>query len=180
MEALSLCKSVVLKCHRWTNSVSITWEVVKNGDSQFPRWSTVSDTLNHSSKPYVCSTLNQPESHLPQGSVTSMPLSLTRYCFEMFRNFRNFGGGHVSPLSLGVHEEIYNKLDTILLSHCCSHAFQEIDSLRGSMQIVDCSLLHGRSQGRVSSWPRTLTSFCENLIYPKCTCSNPPPQIPWN
>ena len=21
-------------------------------------------------------------------------------------------------------------------------------------------------------------SFCENLIYPKCTCPNPPPQIP--
>ena len=63
---------------------------------------------------------------------------------------------------------------------CCSHAFRETDSLRRTMQIVECSLLHLRAQGRVSSEPRTLTSFCENLIYPKCTCPNPPPQIPWN
>ena len=138
------------KCHHWTSRVSITWEVVKNGDSQFPPWFTVSDTLNHSSKPYTCSTLNQPETHLPQGSVTTMPLSLTRYCFEIFRNFRN-GGEHISPLSLGVHKGISNKLDTILLSQCCSHAFQKTDSLRGTMQIVECSLLHQRSQGRVSS-----------------------------
>ena len=62
---------------------------------------------------------------------------------------------------------------------CCSHAFQETDSLRRTMQIVECSLLHQRAQGRVSSEPRTPTSFCENLIYPKCT-PNPPPQIPWN
>ena len=60
---------------------------------------------------------------------------------------------------------------------CCSHVFQEINSLRRTMQIVECSLLHRWAQGRVSSQPRTPTSFCENLIYPKCTCSKPPPQI---
>ena len=32
-----------------------------------------------------------------------------------------------------------------------SHAFQETDSLRRTMQIVECSLLHRRAQGRVSS-----------------------------
>ena len=62
--------------------------------------------------------------------------------------------------------------------NCCSHKFWETNSLRRTMQIVEYSLLHRRAQGRVSSQPRTLTSFCENLIYPKCTCSNPPPQIP--
>ena len=27
---------------------------------------------------------------------------------------------------------------------------------------------------------KDLTSFCENHIYPECTCPNPPPQILWN
>ena len=62
--------------------------------------------------------------------------------------------------------------------YCCSRTFQETNSLRRTMQIVECSLLHWRAQGRISSQPRTSTSFCENLIYPKCTCPNPPPQIP--
>ena len=33
----------------------------------------------------------------------------------------------------------------------CSHAFQETNSLRRTMQIVEGSLLHRRAQGRVSS-----------------------------
>ena len=61
---------------------------------------------------------------------------------------------------------------------CCSHAFWETNSLRRTMQIVECSFLHRRAQGRVSSYPRTLTSFSKNIMYPKCTCPNPPPQIP--
>ena len=52
---------------------------------------------------------------------------------------------------------------------CYSHAFWETDSLRRTMQIVECSLLQQRAPGRVSSWPRTMTDFCENLIYLKCT-----------
>ena len=63
-------------------------------------------------------------------------------------------------------------------AYCCSHAFRETNSLRRTMQIVEGGLLHQWAQGRVSSWPRILTNFCENLIYPKCTCSNSPPQIP--
>ena len=35
--------------------------------------------------------------------------------------------------------------------HCYSHAFRETDSLRRTMQIVECSLLRRRAQGRVSS-----------------------------
>ena len=34
---------------------------------------------------------------------------------------------------------------------CCSHAFWETNSLRRTMQIVECSLLHWWVQGRVSS-----------------------------
>ena len=37
------------------------------------------------------------------------------------------------------------------ISYCCSCAFQETNSLRMTMQIVECSLLHRRAQGRVSS-----------------------------
>ena len=66
----------------------------------------------------------------------------------------------------------------LLLLYCYSHAFRETNSLRRTMQIVECSLLHRRAQGRVSSKPRTPTSICENLLYPMCTCLNPPPQIP--
>ena len=58
--------------------------------------------------------------------------------------------------------------------------FLETNSLRRTRQIVECSLLHQRAQGRVFSQPTTLTSFCENLAYPKWTCLNPPPQTPWN
>ena len=53
-----------------------------------------------------------------------------------------------------------------------------IDSLRRTMQIVECSLLRQRAQGRVSSQPRTPSSICENLLYPECMCPSPPPQIP--
>ena len=67
-----------------------------------------------------------------------------------------------------------------LQSHCCSHVFQKTNSLRKTMQIAECSLSHQRAQGRVSPQPRAPTSFCENLLYLKCTCPNPPPQIPWN
>ena len=35
--------------------------------------------------------------------------------------------------------------------NCYSHAFQETNSLRRTMQIVECSLSHWRAQGRVSS-----------------------------
>ena len=36
-------------------------------------------------------------------------------------------------------------------AECCSHALQETNSLRRTVQIVECSLLHQRAQGRVSS-----------------------------
>ena len=37
-----------------------------------------------------------------------------------------------------------------LLMCCCNHAFQETNSLRRAMQIVECRLLHQQAQGRVS------------------------------
>ena len=64
--------------------------------------------------------------------------------------------------------------------HCCSSKFRETNSLRRTMQIVECRLLHRQAQGRVSSQPRTPASICENLLYPMCTCLNPPLQIPWH
>ena len=36
-------------------------------------------------------------------------------------------------------------------SYCCSHEFRETNSLRRTMQIVECSLSHQWAQGRVSS-----------------------------
>ena len=54
-------------------------------------------------------------------------------------------------------------------THCCSNMFQETNLLRRTMQIVKCSLLHQRAQGRVSSYPRTLIDFCENFKNLKCT-----------
>ena len=42
--------------------------------------------------------------------------------------------------------EIYNFLEEIS-SQCCSHAFWETNSLRRTMQIVECSLLHRGAQG---------------------------------
>ena len=37
------------------------------------------------------------------------------------------------------------------LPECCSHAFWETNSLRKTMQIIECRLLHQQAQGRVSS-----------------------------
>ena len=77
--------------------------------------------------------------------------------------------------ALGV--EKHNPSRKVRCIKCCSHTFQERNSLRRPMQIVECSLLHWWAQSRVSSYPRTPTSFCDNLIHPKGICSNPPPQI---
>ena len=44
-------------------------------------------------------------------------------------------------------QSLYNSL----LLCCCSHTFRETNSLRRAMQIVECSLLQRRAQGRVSS-----------------------------
>ena len=78
------------------------------------------------------------------------------------------------------HHKVSDTIEQLstISSRRCSHVFQETNSLRRTMQIVECSLLYRPAQGRVSSSPRTPTSFCENLIYPKCMCPNPPPQIP--
>ena len=67
-------------------------------------------------------------------------------------------------------------LKFILHSTVISHTFWETNSLSRTMQIVECSLLHRRAQDRVSSYPRAPTSICENILYPMCTCPNPPLQ----
>ena len=59
---------------------------------------------------------------------------------------------------------------------CYSQTLQETNSLRRTVQIVESSLLHQWAQAEFPLG--ALTSFCENLIYRKCTCPNPPPQIP--
>ena len=67
-------------------------------------------------------------------------------------------------------------LKFVLHSTVISHTFWETNSLSRTMQIVECSLLHRRAQDRVSSYPRAPTSICENILYPMCTCPNPPLQ----
>ena len=60
-------------------------------------------------------------------------------------------------LDLGLGQGQKNtRLSIIILGlrptwQCCSHAFRDTNSLRWTMQIVECSLLHRRAQGRVSS-----------------------------
>ena len=39
-------------------------------------------------------------------------------------------------------------------SQCCSHMFRETNSLRRTMQIVECSLLHQQAQDPLSQGPR--------------------------
>ena len=114
------------------------------------------------------------------------------------KGLKRRGGGSRAPGEPDSHLELFVDFWSQLLVHwcspsgallrslssgvcqCCSHTFGETHSLGRIMQIVECSLLHRWAQGRVSSQPRTPTSFCVYLIYPKCTCSNPPPQILWN
>ena len=60
---------------------------------------------------------------------------------------------------------------------CCSHVFPgnkltQKDNADSGVQFITPA---GPGQSLLL---RTRTNFCENLIYPKCTCSNPPPQIP--
>ena len=62
-------------------------------------------------------------------------------------------------------------------SCCCSHAFCETHSLGRTMQRVECSVLHWWPKAE-SPLAKDPTSSSENLIYPKCTCPNPPPQVP--
>ena len=62
----------------------------------------------------------------------------------------------------------------------CSHMFWETKSLRMTMQIVECSLLHQGAPRQSLLLAKDPNQFLWNLIYPKCTCSNPPPQILWN
>ena len=56
---------------------------------------------------------------------------------------------------------LFGELIEVTYSFCCGHVFQETNSLRRTMQIVERSLLHRRAQSRVSSKPRTLASFSE-------------------
>ena len=49
------------------------------------------------------------------------------------------------------HRVGHNWRDLAAAAACCNHTFWETNSLRRTMQIVECSLLHWRAQGRVSS-----------------------------
>ena len=62
------------------------------------------------------------------------------------------------------------------LSHCCSHMFWETNSLRRTMQIVECSLLHWRGQGRASLsqglWPTSVKTLYTLRVVLKPTSPN--------
>ena len=54
---------------------------------------------------------------------------------------------------LGERQGVYLCYSQIKIwrEECCSQAFRETNSLRRTMLIVECSLLHRRPHGRVSS-----------------------------
>ena len=54
---------------------------------------------------------------------------------------------------LGERQGVYLCYSQIKIwrEECCSQAFRETNSLRRTMQIMECSLLHQRAQGSVSS-----------------------------
>ena len=54
-------------------------------------------------------------------------------------------------LDLIEYLKTYGQRFMTVYKRCYSHAFRETDSLRRTMQIVKCSLLCRRAQGRVSS-----------------------------
>ena len=75
--------------------------------------------------------------------------------------------------------QISQEAGQVVWYSCCSHAFQETNSLRRTMKIGSAVYYTSgpKVESPLSQWPQPV--FCENLIYPKCMCTNPPPQIPW-
>ena len=59
---------------------------------------------------------------------------------------------------------------------CYNHAFRETNSLRRTMQIVECSLLHQWAHSRVSLAKDPDQLLCKPYI--PVYCSSPHPQIP--
>ena len=49
--------------------------------------------------------------------------------------------------------------------HCSSQTLRDTNSLRRTVWVVACSLLHGRSEAEFPLQPGSLTDFCENSIY---------------
>ena len=60
-------------------------------------------------------------------------------------------------------ESLATAILTGVMQYCCSHVFRETNSLRRTMQTVECSLLHWWTQGKVSSQPRTPHIFVKAL-----------------
>ena len=105
-------------------------------------------------------------------------LSLARE-WEEYSNYLGEGAGQGFP-EFGCHQlsdllwpaiclPVQEMQETQVRSLCCSHAFQETNSLRRTMQIVECSLLHRRAQGEspLSEGPRP--AFVK-IFYTPCVC----------
>ena len=64
-------------------------------------------------------------------------------------------------------------------SFCCSHAFRETntqkDNADSGVQFITPA---GPRQSLLLA--KDPDQHCENLLYPRCTCLNPPTQIPWD
>ena len=151
------------------------WRMVTLGWAQDP-WShspltTIQSEINHPGAP----TSYVPMKTLPKprvwGFCTWTNSLLTWPCSHFSASqsqcFSSFGLT-VPVASLGQQKEplddiemrsvcvcVYAKTQLLKEWHnywgSCSHAFRETNSLRRTMQIVECSLLHWRAQGRVSS-----------------------------
>ena len=94
-----------------------------------------------------------------------MDYSLPSMGFSRQEDWSGVPFGRIKTKFLAQYPRAFSSKVLFPHDQTCSHAFRETNSLRRTMQIVECSLLPQRAQGRVSSKPRTPTSFCENLIY---------------
>ena len=63
--------------------------------------------------------------------------------------------------------------DGLCCLRCCSHVFRETNSLRRTMQIVECSLLHQQAQGKVSSLIKDPDQFLWKPYIRVAWCSQP-------
>ena len=98
-------------------------------------------------------------------NFSSMSYHYNYLCGMLFLQMKQEQSHHCMYRRLGTlfSQILRERKDKKQVSYCCSYAFQETNSLRRTMQIVECSLLHGRpnaeaplSQGPWPAFVKTL------------------------